>query len=319
MELHQEKSTALKSTTIRTSTYSALYNENKVTVEVASTISVRQDLATGYVYSAQFSAGDLFSCFAYESILMENKGNQINTTMNQICRGSYNIDVLSTENKILGNTVKKQTDLSMRLSNSSGEYFFNLKGQVELTSDESAVLSGTVTLDENMFAPTGQYVFILEQKTAMAATMLQLNASAPLKATIIMPDGQVIDPYVFSWADLHPSGLFGLTGIAIAFTNQEDVPLAFFVSVFGLMASGILGGIFAVIDIILAVGEFYVNSYGLMCMYLETVMVMYPPYPITYAECGYYTDQCLGYPMGAFYFWPMSPFNNGPHQSIWPN
>lgn len=135
-----------------------------------------------------------------------------------------------------------------------------------------------------------------------------------------MPDGKIIDPDFFQWEEWNQWG-WRLVGFAVAWSPFEDVTLGLVLTIIGAFIAilTLVGITVFVIGIIFDVGGYYVNSYGLICMYYE--IVEWYGFP-TYGEAGYYTDQLLspwGYEYIGWTFIPLSPNNFGPHTSIWPN
>ncbi|MCX8153181.1 MAG: hypothetical protein N3E52_01955 [Candidatus Bathyarchaeota archaeon] len=196
----------------------------------------------------------------------------------------------------------------------------SVKGNLELTSDESSVLSGNITLDQNFFEPIGRYLVKLEPAPNITKIGNQLNVSTAAKATVTMPNGQIIDPLTFSWVDFNPWGAM-LTGFAMAWTPWETMTIDLILAIasFMLVPLGLVDISVSIIAFIFTVGGFYQSSLGYTIMYFEIIWLNSIP---VYGEAGYYPDQILtpgGSQYNGWIFIPLSPYNFGPHTGIWPN
>lgn len=311
------------STCIRSSstqdTHTYLYyvgNPEKLAlVTIDSTININPDSKKGYTYNAEFKSGKEFNCLVHESILETTNGNQVTTDINQTVKGSYDFTVTCRENKIIGTTTAKQSDAQMELTNSTGSYFMNIKSDLTLESDGTTILQGKMIVDENFYEPKGQYIVELEKKPVVSEVAAQLNASATAKVTVTMPNGDIIDPEFWSWNDY--GSIVHLNGYAVAWYTHEQATLAIILTILGavLAITTPFGITVFVIAVIWDSSSFFINSYGLTCMYLQTLDISYIP---LYAEAGYYTDTIYGYPLGGWYFCPLFPSGAPQHVSVWP-
>jgi len=163
--------------------YSVIENGTATTMNIESSLQTLNDGVQGYIYSAEFISGS-----ERYSVIEENSttvnGNQATSTLSMRITGSMNYDFSDAENQTTTGTFLTRHDASqINFSNSSGSYYLLINDTGILSSINSTLLNATITVDQNIFAPAGQYVINLTPATngfgLAAAVQLPGGAAAP--------------------------------------------------------------------------------------------------------------------------------------------
>ena len=183
--------------------YTIIKNGPTSSMNVQNSLQILKGTTSGYLYNGKFDSnnGKSYSVIQTNSTVV--KGNQVITSINQSITGSINYRMSSTITKINNfNTTGQQISTNMGLSNSTGNYFFNLVSSEVDTLDQSLILNKTAIINENIYAPFGQTTLFY---TPINTT---LNGEKIIgdKVTLILPNGTIIDPDTYTFANGQTDG-----------------------------------------------------------------------------------------------------------------
>jgi hypothetical protein len=233
-----------------------------------------------------------------------------------------------TEVKTVGSLVDKKTTGVYQFSNESVTHSVTFASDTKMTPDESIVLQGTISMDQNKTYPQGHYAIefaSITQKTWADATGLVANSTA-IKSNITLPDGKVIDPGLVQFAD-ETSGWDVLYGWWIWWEPGYEWIIEAEMIALGVELTILapeIGWVVDLMDTMLLVQQLYQSDMsGITIAYFEMVCFLgIVPY---YAEAGYYTDQVLypgnpyPTPLNDWYYCPLIPLPTLPwHNCEWP-
>lgn len=289
--------------------YSVIENGTATTMNIESSLQTLNDGVQGYIYSAEFISGS-----ERYSVIEENSttvnGNQATSTLSMRITGSMNYDFSDAENQTTTGTFLTRHDASqINFSNSSGSYYLLINDTGILSSINSTLLNATITVDQNIFAPAGQYVINLTPATngfgLAAAVQLPGGAAAPSDWVL------GVDQYSNDWW-WSGSNEYFVGGWYVYWSPSAWPTVQAIVEALGevvdlyLYPVGITASVIA--DILLGVGQSeYMSDMdgGMTIMFLDAYIEYaggWDPIPL-YGDCGYYTDYLGGYPGGQYVGW----------------
>jgi hypothetical protein len=301
-------------------TYSVMDNGKRSTVSITDTLEVQVGKTKNYRYEAQFTSDNAKAYSVEESYVETRKGNQVTSTFYQRITGSMNYCVSATEEKTISDIITKETNIDIRLSNTTGSYYIVADMMGTWNADESLILNATVTINQNIFSQSeisnGRYTYIFAPEFDKFGQ----------KYNVTLPNGTIVDPwfehpvstgggwgthldvYWFAWTE--EEGRWETIGGIILNLFLRYVKAAWQISYF----------VFAILSII-ALGTFYKSDMSGITILYYTVVSLWEILPID-MEFGYYTDRFNGDPLGDWYYMPLfnslyfAPYE--PHIGPWP-
>lgn len=335
--LTQNAITANSNGAVSSDVYTGNLNGTPATVYVSSSFVTTNGDQTGYVYKAVFSGS-----LNYQVTDSTNKTTVGNTSTilstAQVSGKIYSASVSEASKITTTDVVTKQVELTYLLNNATGTYSETIQGSATLPLNQTAILSGTISENENLFSPAGQYTVYFGSSAELISASSDTNASnvatgnsndlSGTKATVVMPDGTVIDPTIAPFGAIHTGwyGLETLTGVIVEFNEAEwQIGSGFIIAVVigavSLTLTPIAGFVLGVLTAFFVTeASFYQASDGNFYVYVEMVIV--DLVIVVDEEVGMFSNQVLNLNGSHTYFnnWYFIPLAGGAgsHSSIWP-
>ncbi len=300
--------------TLGKGTSDAMHNGIETTVNFNYLYQLKSGISEGSVYQATFQSDDGEEYTVEESSDQTIHNGIATTTINQTITGSMTYSLFITEKVTREESlVIANRDVSICYENKSGTFFFNAKAYGLWNSDMSIAVSLNATIDQNMIAPFGRYKL-------NAFT----NSNGQTKVNMTMPDGTVVDPGCYQYADEYGNGQH-LTGWFFWATEAEywamDVVVWLVGLVFTFFPPTLLVGLTVqIIGALALVGDAFmadIEGTGVVVFYVLALDFYGFPF---YNEVGCYTNQILGDPLNNWYYIPFyrsPPFTDDAGPYYW--
>lgn len=232
---------------------------------------------------------------------------------------NYNMTSVQTSTT-QSNGIAELTRTNVQFSNATGNYYLTLNSNALLSLNGTVILTKTAVINENLFAPIGQY------------TITYTPISSPINGAltgdtvqVVTPDGQTYEPSVYMFAD--GSSLNGNTlyGWYVWWDNVDEPTEEIIVAVLETIENPLSIAWTSVEIALYSQAYLYITNMqntdgGYITMqYYE--FVMWQGIIPAYAEVGYYTDQVVGMGIIPWYYIPVlnfPPSTVGWHESPWP-
>ena len=134
---------------------------NNVT-SVHSSVNEENGTTTGFTYVGVFSSSEASYSVNATQFKITNGNQVISTSTENITGGGFNTYASATQTATTaGNSIIKDTAMNYQISNSSGNYYMNLKMDGFTDSNDSNPLTSYAQLDQNFIEPIGNYSAII--------------------------------------------------------------------------------------------------------------------------------------------------------------
>ena len=300
-------------------TSDVMHNGIETTVNFNYILQLKSGTFEGYVYRATFQSNDGKE-YNVEESAYQTTNDDITTTVNQTITGSTTYFLLITEKMTPeGSVVVTNRDINIYYQNKSGTFVFNAKANGLWNSDMSIAVSLNATIDQNMTAPFGCY-----KMNAFT------NTNGQTKVNMTMPNGTVVDPGFYQYADEY-NDFQHLTGWFFWATEAEFWAMNFGLFLVNLVFLAfppalLIGITMAILEGLGLTGDLFmadIEGTGVVVFYVLAIEFYGAP---CYAEAGYYTNQLLGDPLDNWYYIPLfrsPPFDRDIgtyywHAGVWP-
>jgi hypothetical protein len=301
-------------------TYNAMHNGIETIVNLNYVFRLESGISEGYVYRATFQSSDGKEYNVEESNHQTTQSGIVTTTVNQKITGSMTYSLSITEDKTTtGSVVNTNRAVNIHYENSSGTFFYNAKADGTWNSNMTTLLKLTATIDQNSVAPFGHYTLI---------AFIDVNGQTKINMT--MPDGTVVDPGIYLYANEYGGLGEHLSGWMFWATEAEYWLMNFalwLVNVVFLVfpPTFLIGLTVVILEGLGLTGDLFMadmDGTGVVVFYVLVIDCFGTPY---FTEAGYYTNRIAWQPLDNWYFCPLfsAPFVdhtgwNWVHAGLWP-
>ena len=304
-----------------TGSYNDQKNGVQTIVNFSSLLKLENGNPQGYAYEANFTTGEGKQFGVEESNLKTTYEKVETTNATQKITGSMTYSASIVENKTITEAfVNTEREIYIQFDNASDRFFYNLYAVGIWNPNMTILDSLNATIDQNIINPSGHY--LLTTKT---------NDSGQLKFDLTKPDGTILDPGAYSYADEYDIYNNHLQGW-LFWSTVSDIPSAvdwaLFLAgaVFVFINPTVLVGLtLVIIQGLGMVGDYFIaNISGTQVRISYVLWLEWFGIPWL-TEMGYYTNQYSGQPLGNWWYWPLFAFPytsetgwNYAHTGVWP-